>query len=343
MRSSKKKSLIALFTCIVLVVTLISTSCSKKSKSGSNKDGIKIGLSIDTIIIERWKKDCDIFVETAKQNGAEVLVRNATNSEAEQIAQIEELMSLGVDVLVILPKNASSLTEVLAKAKAKGIPVISYDRLIRNADVSLYCSINSEKVGELMAESLLPDYNSGGYFCILGSEDDYNMILVDKGIRNTVNGSNVTIDIKYFTPEWNYDLAYSKMTAILNEGLVPQAVICGNDAVAECVIRALSEHKLDVPVVGQDADISACRRVLQGIQYATVYKPIYELASKVAEIACEMAKGKSLEEIGCASDYIDNGSKNVPVFWLDPILVTKENLQEVIIDSGFHSESELKR
>lgn len=336
---------IVLFISLALVVTL-DVSCVKtglNSKVKSNKDKIKIGLSIDTLIIERWKRDVEIFVETAEKNGAEVIVRNAANNENEQIAQIEELVSLDVDVLVIVPKKAYSLSEVLEKVKSKDISVISYDRLIMNADIALYCSINSEAVGKLMAESLLDDHNSGGYFCMLGAEDDYNMILVDKGIRDALSGSDVTIDLKYFTPDWNYDLAYSKMNSLLNGGLVPEAVICGNDAVAECVIRAISEHKMDVPVVGQDCDISACRRVIQGTQFASVYKPIYELASNVALIACKIARGEPVEIAAGTSETIDNGLKNVPVYWLEPVLVTKENLKEVVIDSGFHSEFELTR
>lgn len=330
----------------LVFVTVISVSCIKagvNAKNKSSKDKVKIGLSIDTLIIERWKRDCEIFIQTAEANGAEVIVRNAANDENEQAVQIEELVSLGVDVLVVVPKNAYSLSDVLEKVKAKNIPVISYDRLIMNADISLYCSINSESVGKLMAESLLENHNSGGYFCILGSEEDYNMILVDKGIRDALSGSNVTIDFKYFTPEWNYDLAYSKMNSLLNGGLVPEAVICGNDAVAECVIRSISEHKMEVPVVGQDCDISACRRVIQGTQYASVYKPIYELASNVAVIACKIGRGEAVETAAGTSETIENGLKNVPVYWLEPVLVKKDNLKEVVIDSGFHSELELNR
>ena len=325
----------------VCVFTLLSMcSCSRKKTDSSQ---ITIGFSIDTLIIERWQRDCRIFVDTARQYGADVIVKNAANDEKEQIAQIEELIASNVDVLVIVPKNSDSLTEVLNKARSRNIPVISYDRLIRNADIALYCSIDSQKVGYLMAECLLEKYSSGSFYCILGSEEDYNMILVDKGIRQALSGSDVTVDVKYFTPEWNYDKAYEKMTSLLDKNLVPDAVICGNDAVAECVIRAVSEHKREIPVVGQDADISACRRIVLGTQTATVYKPIYELAERVAELACRLASGEDIVAEENITETIDNGLNKIPVLWLDPVLVDEDNMKSVIVDSGFHSEEEIYR
>jgi len=328
------------------IITLLFVSCTNKGKgTGAQRDNIKIGFSIDTFIIERWQKDCNTFKETARSYGAEVIVKNAANSERVQINQIEELIEENVDVLVIVPKNATSLSEVLQKAKNKNIPVISYDRLIRNADVAMYFSIDSQMIGTLMTQALIEDVTVGGIYCILGSEDDYNMTLVDKGIRDALSGTSVSVDVKYFTPDWNYDLAYVKMSSLLDQNLIPQGVICGNDAVAESVIRAIAEHKIDknIPVVGQDCDISACRRIIQGTQKASIYKPIEELAKKAAESACLLAMGQKVSDILDINQTIDNGFCRVPVYWITPVLVNVDNMDQVVIESNFHKKSEIYR
>lgn len=345
MRKTELKSiLIFLFTlnCFLLA------SCKKTERKQYADDfdaAIKIGFSIDTLIVERWREDCQIFESTAKKSGASVIVQDAANSVTEQIKQIEYLINQNVDALVIIAKEDKSLEKVLQKAKAKNIPVISYDRLIRNSEISLYITVDSEKVGNLMADAILSVQKEGSLWCIYGSDADYNMALVDKGVRNRLSGEKISVDVKYFTPDWNYDIAYKKMNSLLDEKLLPSAVICGNDSIAENVIRAISEHKLgnSIPVVGQDAEILACRRISKGIQTATVYKPIKELAVKAAECACLLAKGTLPENLEGISGSIDNGTRNVPVIMMSPVLVTKENLSEMIVESGFHTADEIFR
>lgn len=329
----------------LIFVSFFNLSCSqKKSEAAKKSSEIKIGLSIDTVIIERWKRDLEVFVTTAEKNGAQVLVQNASNQVEEQISQIEYLISQGVDVLVIVPKKSDSLTQVIQKAKTKNIPVISYDRLILNADVDLYISVNSQKVGSLLAENMKSIVPKGSYFCIYGSEDDYNMNLLDRGIREVLTNPEISIDFRYYTPDWNYDLAYKKMNSLLDSGLIPDAVICGNDAVAESIIRSISEHMVEkaIPVSGQDAEISACRRVVKGTQTATVYKPIDDLAKKASEFAVLLGSKKTIPE-DLSEQTVFNGSKDVPVYWLEPALVTSSNINEVIIEPGFHTKKEIYR
>lgn len=333
----------------ILFFVLSFVACLKNPKEGSStaetEKQIRIGFSIDTFVIERWRRDCDVFIAAAKEFGAEVIVQNAGNSIEEQIKQIQYLINIGVDALVIVPKEATSLTDVIKKARAKNIPVISYDRLICDTDISLYMSINSRSVGYLMASTLLDLSPEGMYYCIYGAKEDFNMTLVDTGVRDAFDGKKSTINYMYYTDDWNYDLSYKKMNELLNENRIPDAVICGNDAIAETVIRSLSEHRLGnkVLIAGQDADIAACRRILDGTQTLTIYKPITELAKVAAEYAYRLALGEKPENLHADLEVIDNNFKNVPVFWLEPILVTEDNLREVVIDSGFHSEQEIYR
>ena len=124
----------------------------------------------------------------------------------------------------------------------------------------------------------------------------------------------------------------------------PDAVICGNDAVAESIIRSISEHMVEkaIPVAGQDAEISACRRVVKGTQSATVYKPIDDLAKKASEFAVLLGSEKTIPE-DLSEQTVFNGSKDVPVYWLEPALVTSSNINEVIIEPGFHTKKEIYR
>ena len=342
----KKSSFNFLFFIFFFSVLSIFTSCKADKRAAKpQKEKIVIGFSIDTLIVERWRQDCDIFINTARKKGAEVIIKDAFNSVQEQIKQIEELIAQNVDVLVIVPKEAKSLTAVLDKAKSKKIPVISYDRRICDADIDLYMSVDSKKVGNLMADAIINQKTEGGIWCILGPEQDNNMLLVAKGVQETLKGSKISVEYNYFTPDWNYDLAYKKMDHLLNQRLVPTAVICGNDAIAENVLRAIGEHRLgnNIPVVAQDAEILACRRVAQGIQAATVYKPISKLAQIAAEYACFLAKDSNYLREAKISDKIDNGYMEVPSIFLEPVLVTQENLKKTVVDSGFHTYQEIYR
>ncbi|MDD6487969.1 MAG: substrate-binding domain-containing protein [Spirochaetales bacterium] len=344
-----KKMFLSFLACLVLF-----SGCSKKeaNKSAENQDkkNLTIGFSIDSFVIERWRRDCDIFIAAAKEYGASVIVQNAGNSIEEQIKQIKYLIDMNVDVLVIVPKNASSLTDVIQKAHAKNIPVVSYDRLILDAPIDLYVTIDSRKVGLLMAEELCKIKPKGSWFAIYGAEEDHNMQMLKDGVMaaikliNVRKNHHIEVGMEFFTAGWNYDLAYKKMNEMLEAQKIPQAVICGNDAIAENVLRSLSEHRInDVAVSGQDADIAACQRIVENKQSITVYKPITQLAKCAAECACILARGKPNISIITGNNKINNGFSDVPVLWLDPQVVTKDNIEDVIIKNGFHTREEVYR
>lgn len=345
-----KKSIRLVF--ILLITAFLFSGCSKKmNKSGGDKKTeqkahkITIGFSIDTLAIERWQRDLDVFMNKVRALGADVIVQNAGNSVEEQNKQLMYLLDKDVDVIVVLPKETDAITESIQKIKSKNIPVISYDRLTRNADIDLYLSINSREVGEQMARNL-QHYTKGTYwFCILGPKEDYNMTLIQEGINSVLRYSPYLITHTFYTNGWNYDLAYEEMVRLIGENQIPDAIVCGNDAIADSVLSALSLYypEKHIPICGQDADIAACQNIVNGKQEFTLYKPIIELAEKTAEISVELARGKSIEEIVPGNSTIDNGLKNVPVYWLAPTLVNKDNIDEIVIESGFHTYGEVYR
>lgn len=318
---------------------------ARSNDEAENSSRIAIGFSIDTLAIERWRRDCDIFLNTAKDLGADVIVQNSGNSVEVQNQQIEYLVKRGVKAVVIVPKDAESLGESVRLARSKNIPVISYDRLLRNSPIDLYVTIDSQAVGTLMAQELLRRKPRGSLFCIYGPKEDFNMTLIRRGVEDVVKGSRAKIEYNYWTDGWNYDLSYRKMSELLKAGKIPDAVVAGNDAVADSIIRAIGEFApgMDIAVGGQDADIAGCQNVVNGKQAVTIYKPISELAAKSAEIAVNLARGKSVKECGGVNGSIDNGAGQVPVLWLHPMAVTAANMEEIVIKSGFHTRQEVYR
>jgi D-xylose transport system substrate-binding protein len=333
------------FLLVLAALSLIPLSC-KKNAGGKEaslqppEKPITIGFSLDSLIVERWLRDRDVFVSAANSLGAEVIFQNAANDENEQVNQIKYLIDKGVDVLVIIPQNADILTEVLQRAKMKGIKIISYDRLIRNANIDLYISVNSFQVGEIMAMAVIKQAPTGNYVFINGPKSDYNVALVQEGQRSVLtNYPGVFRILDYYADNWSYDRAFEQVSLLLEQQIRIDAILCGNDGLAGGAIRALSERRLagKIPVVGQDADIAACQYVVEGSQLITIYKPITALAKQAAVFAVSMAKNEFIPP----GTTINNGKQDVPVFWLSPIEVTRNNIDEVIIKSGFHTADEI--
>jgi len=349
----KKNGFKKLIYTILLTGTFALTGCNKKTEvlggiKSAKKDAqtsgkITVGFSIDTLAMERWQRDLDVFMNTVNELGANIIVQNAGNNLDEQKRQIHYLGEKGIDVLVIVPKDAEELSDSVQKIRAKNIPVVSYDRLIRNCDVDLYVTIDCYEVGRLMANGMLNRTTKRNWYCILGAKEDFNMTMVSTGLRQAIIGRHININNIFYTDGWNYDLSYQHMLELISSKKIPEVLICGNDAIASSLLQALRECKYNghIPICGQDADIEACQNILNGSQDFTIYKPIMELAEKSAELAVELAKSKSADKIEGISEKINNGAKDVPVFWLKPTLVDKNNIEEIIINSGFHSKSEI--
>lgn len=334
----------------IAALLLLASSCSKmqvakqEEREAQKRDvQPRIGFSIDTLALERWQRDLDVFMNKARELGAEVIVQNAGNSVKMQISQLEYLMQRQVDTIVIVPKDKDSLTGVIKKLRDRNIGVISYDRLISGADINLYISVNTEEVGRIMARQFIAKKVGRRWKLILGSKEDYNMTLMLRGIEEVIQGEDVKIQDIFYTDGWNYDLSYGAAVSMLTESELPDAIICGNDSVAGSVLNAIDDYcpGRHIPICGQDADIAACQDIVRGRQDFTVYKPITELAEKAAECSVRLAKGETAEYIAGYDDTIDNGYKQVPVLWLEPRVATRENIDDVIIKSGFHTHGEV--
>lgn len=305
---------------------------------------LKIGLAIDDLRLERWQKDRDIFVKQAEAKGAKVYVQSANGDEQTQISQIENMISRGVNVLVIIPYNGKVLSNVIAEAKQEGIKVLAYDRLINDADLDFYISFDNEKVGELQAKSLTDKVPAGNYFLMGGSPVDNNAHMFREGQMKVLKPYIESGKIKIVGDQWADGWLPENALKIMENALTANnnhidAVVASNDATAGGAIQALSAQGLAGKVVisGQDADLAAIKRIMAGTQTMTVYKPITLLASTAAEIAVELAKG---EQPGFDA-MLNNGLKDVPTRMLTPIMVDKANIETTVIKDGFHKQSDL--
>ena len=308
-----------------------------EAEGGTGNDTIEIGMSFDSFVIERWQRDRDVFVSTAKELGATVNVQNANGDVEKQIEQIEYFINKGVDVIVIICIDSESLRDTVEKAKDAGIKIIAYDRLVTNSNADLYITFDNYMVGKLMAEELLSNGISGGNVLMLGgSPTDNNVPLVENGFKDVCDKYRIEVLDTMHCDRWRAELAADYIYTHTELVRQADAIMCGNDNLAGQVIQALSVMRLagDVMVVGQDADLEACQRIIEGTQTMTVYKPVEKLAKRAAECAIALAKGEEL--VGNDISTIDDGTYVIPYIGLEPIAVTADNMNEVIIGSGFH-------
>ena len=331
---------------VLITIMLVSTSCATEeaNKEEFTEDEIVVGFSLGTLMEDRWVRDRDIFLAKAKQRDIRVIVNNANRDSEIQYQQVMDMLDQGIDILVIAPNDSLEEKRCVDAAKDKGIPVISYDRLILNANVDLYISFDNTKVGEAIANELVKKAPEGGYLIIGGPKSDNNTTLIYEGAKGVLapylEDDRITILGESWIDDWTREGAYQYATEQIKiHGDNINAIICGNDSLAWGVIDALSEAQMSdkVYVGAQDADLIACQRIVNGKQTMTTYKPIPKLVDKTVEACIALLKG---EEIA-TNDDIDNGEYSVPSILLDVIPVTKDNIDETVIKDGFHLEEDI--
>lgn len=336
------KILSLFFSVILLIISVLGCSGVEKEEKPEVKkdDTIRIGMSFDSFVIERWQRDRDVFVSTAKEYGAEVNVQNANGNIDEQKRQISYFIEEGMDVIVIICIDADALSDEVKKASDAGIKVIAYDRIIRDANVDLYISFDNKAVGTCMGEAIVnSDREVSNVVMISGSPADYNVPMVEEGFTEEMEKAGINILDKYHCDAWRAELASDYMYDNLDVIMKADAIMCGNDNIASRVVSVLAEQRKagNILVVGQDADLEACQRIVEGTQLMTVYKPVDLLATRAAECAIAMAKG---EDIG-ADSVINDGTYDVAYISLTPIPVSEGDMNEIIVKSGFHNKEDV--
>jgi D-xylose transport system substrate-binding protein len=239
---------------------------------------------------------------------------------------------------------------VVQRAKQSKIPVISYDRLITDADVDYYISFDNEQVGKLQGEALSKKLEedgkaSGTIVMINGAPTDNNAKLFKQGAKSAFSSAGVKIGKEYDTPDWSPDKAQQEMEQAIT-GLGKDkfdAVYAANDGTAGGAIAAMKSAGIkpsERPTTGQDAELAAIQRILADEQFMTVYKAIIPEAEAAAEIAVALAQGKKPDPAK-VKDKVDNGMKQVPSVLLTPVAVTKDQIKDTIIKDGFWKPDEI--
>jgi D-xylose transport system substrate-binding protein len=324
----------------VAMAILCATACGGGGRSQRNAppEQPRVALLMDTVKQERWQRDRDLFVARAKERGADVLVEAAEGDQAKQNAQAQAMLDKGVKVLVVVPHDAVKAGDIVEAAKAKKVPVVSYDRLIRDVDIDLYVSFDNVRVGELQAQYLLSRAPTGNYVLIGGAPTDDNALQLRKGQMNVLKPAIDRKNIRVVSEDWAADWQPAEAKKLTEAALKKTrnqvaAVVASNDRTAGGAIEALAAANLSgkVLVSGQDAELEAARRIVEGTQAMTVYKPVRALARLAADAAVALAKG---EDVPTATT-VNNGRIDVPAMLLSPIAVDKDTLDATVIRDGF--------
>jgi D-xylose transport system substrate-binding protein len=312
---------------------------SPSSEVVTEEESLRIGFSLGTNREERWQRDVDNFTARAEALGATVEVAYAGEDAHTQIAQAENLIIKGVQALVVLAADTNTAHTIVERAHEAGVEVIAYDRLIQNADVDLFLTFDTRLIAEGEAREITRLVPQGKIAYVGGASTDSNSALHEEGafkvLQPLIDKGDIEIAYKTFTLDTRPEEAYKTMKAYLDAGGKVDGVICMNDGTAGGVIQALAEHGLagKVPVAGADADLAAVQRIVAGTQAATMFTPLSELDNAAAEAAVAFARGENPRTNG----ILNNGKLDVPTYFFTPELVVKSNIDEIIIDSGFHS------
>jgi D-xylose transport system substrate-binding protein len=310
------------------------------AKSAAAKKGappVKVGLLLDNLH-ERWARDRDMIQEVVTDMGGELQVATAGSDQARQVQQAEKMLDDGVKSLIIVAHDTDKAAEIVEKANAKNVPVIAYDRLIRNADVALYIGFDTKRVGELQAAHLLAAAPKGNYILIGGSPTDDNAKVLREAQMKVLAPEIKKGAVKIVADGWATDWTADAAAKITEQGLAKAkgqvaAIVASNDVTAGGAIGVLEAKGLagKVAVSGQDAELDAAKRIVAGTQTMTVYKSLRTMTRLAARNAVLLAKGEKLDVIAT----VNNGKRDVPSMMFDPIAVNAENLDGLLIGDGF--------
>lgn len=312
----------------------------------ANKDPnrkIKIGFAMDTQKESRWVKDKELFEKRAKELGADVEITVANNDDDRQVNDVENLLTKGVDVIVIVPHNATKMAASVDKAKAQGVPVISYDRLIKSDSIDLYVSHQLTKVGEMQTNYVIEKAPKGNYILVFGASTDNNALILkdaqEKLLKPLESKGDIKIIASQHAKDWSRDEAQKIVeNALTQNNNQVAAVVASNDGTAYGAIQALKAQGLagKVIVTGMDADLPALQSIAQGEQTMTVYKPIQPLAYGAVEAAIKLAKSETVTPNGAVKSI----NREIPSLLYEPKIIDKTNIMDVIRE-GFQNYDEV--
>jgi D-xylose transport system substrate-binding protein len=316
---------------LALLVALIAGNSSAADK-------IKIGFVLSTLQEERYQKDQKFFKDEAAKLGAEAILVAADNNEQTQTAKVENLLSMGVKAIVIQPVNSNAAGALVRMAQQDKVPVVAYDRMINDAPVDVYVTMDSFTVGKLQAEEAVKYTKGKGNFVVLMGQAGHSVANeITRGVMSVLDKNpGVKVVVKQSHEGWKPDLAMATVeNALTQYNNKIDAVLANNSGMAQGAVQALSEQKLTgkVFVAGADADLSAIKNIVAGRQHFEVLKDIEPLARTAARVAVKLAKGEKVK----ADTTVTSGKFTIPTVTTPVYPINKNNLEQKIFATGFHS------
>ncbi|MBO0661080.1 sugar-binding protein [Jiella sp. MQZ9-1] len=326
-----------------------------------------VGIAMPTKSSARWIADGDNMVKQFKQAGYDSSLQYAEDDIPTQVNQVENMITTGVKALVIAAIDGTTLSNTLANANAAGIPVIAYDRLIRDTpNVDYYATFDNFQVGVLQAESLVeglkqrfPDAKPWNVELFGGSPDDNNAYFFYNGamsvLQPLIDKKEIAIPSgqmgmdKVGTLRWDGSVAQARMDNLLSANYTDKkinGVLSPYDGLSIGIISSLKgvgygSGDMKMPIItGQDSEVPSVKAILRGDQYSTIFKDTRELAKVTVQMVNAILTGGK-PEVNDTKTY-NNGVKVVPSYLLKPVLVTKDNWKKVLVDSGYYKESQIQ-
>jgi D-xylose transport system substrate-binding protein len=345
--TGKLRALAALAALLALPTVSACGGDDDNGGGGGGGGGAKVALLLPETKTTRYEEqDKPNFERRVKElcKDCQVIYANANQDPAKQQQQAEAAITQGAKVIVISAVDVKSASAIVTRAKQSDVAVIAYGRLIPDADIDYYVSIDPFKVGQQQAQVQTDAIKKNGesnpkVVMINGAPTDSNSKPYKDGARQVLTKQGAKIVRSFDTPDWSPDKAQQEMeqsiTALGNDGF--DAVYVANDGMAGGAIAALKGAQIDPGsrfVTGQDAELAGVQRIVAGDQLMTVYQPIIDIAESAAELAVPVAQGKE-PPAGLAKDKVDNGAKQVPSVLLDTIAVQKDNIKSTVVKDGF--------
>jgi D-xylose transport system substrate-binding protein len=324
-----------------------SSSSSSSGSSGAKKAGKVAVLLPDSKSSVRWETlDRPLLKKAFEDAGVQVEIQNAEGDKSTQQQQAEQAITNGAKVLLLVNLDSGSGAAIAANAKSQGVKVIDYDRLTLKGDSDFYVSFDNEKVGQLQGQGLadcLGNKSKPAVAVLNGSPTDNNATLFAKGYNSVIkpkfeSGDWTKVDDQS-VPDWDNQKALTIFEQMLQKANNKvDGVLAANDGLGNAAISAIKQRKLpQVPVTGQDATLQGVQNIVAGDQCMTVYKAIKKEADAAAKLGIALAKGESPS----APDSINNGSKDVPSVFEEPVAVTKDNIKDYIGQADFPKKEEI--
>lgn len=322
------------------MMLLLMNGCSSAKK----KEDVKIGVSLGVGEAIRWQQEKAYMEERAEELGIQTEIRlNKTDTPLTQTEDCKEMIDAGIDVLILTPRDANHVEEILNYANEHDVKVISYARVVLGQKVDLFVGYDSTKIGQMMGQYLVEMVYEGDYIILSGSLGDNNSTLIYNGAMIKINEIQDQVNIILDEPVPNWSQAEAKemvKTAVSKNNNHVDAILAPNDKVAEACVDALAELGLkdSVIITGMDAEVAALQRIVAGTQSMTVYMDLDELATSAIDEAFALAMG---EEASVNAQFDNQSGSPIDAKLISGKLITKQNLDSILIDSGYISREEV--